>query len=399
MESKETLEALLNKYLDRKCTADEIRELLAYFEDPQRKDELQGILHRYFEQAPQKESTEEELAEKYIEELRPVLMAKIREEGSGYNRPLWLKLAAAAAVFLCLSAGLYFLLPSKSEPEKVIAPVIAGHNDVSPGGNKAVLILANGSKIILNDVKEGELVRQNGVSIIKTKNGQIINSLVSSPGETSKEAYNTISTPKGGQYQVVLPDGSRVWLNAASSLRYPAVFMGRSRVVELTGEAYFEISKDTARPFKVNVSGQSVEVLGTHFNINAYEDEQVMKTTLLEGSVRIRYKAMTALLKPGDQARVTPALSSPLQIRKGVDTEEAVAWKEGYFQFNHANIQEVMRQLSRWYDISVSYEGKPPEKEFGGAIQKDLSLSKVLKILEKSDMHFKIRGKEVLVMP
>ncbi|WP_146186642.1 FecR family protein [Pedobacter sp. HMWF019] len=399
MEKKEYLEKLLNKYLDKQCTAEEVRYLLSHFNLPDQKEELQDMLHQYFEQEVEAGNVEKQLAEQTAEELRPVLLSKIRKKQPRYLIGKWIKLVAAAVVFLCVSVALYVFIPSRSEIRKETVQSAAPQKDIQPGSNKAILLLANGSKIILNEVKDGELARQNGVAIVKTKNGQLLNTSLSSASADTEMAYNTISTPRGGQYQVILPDGSRVWLNAASSLRYPAAFTGQSRLVELTGEAYFEVSKDASKPFKVSARGQMVEVLGTHFNMNTYEDEQSMKTTLLEGSIQIAYQQMKSLLRPGDQAKITAGQAVPLKISRGVDTDEAVAWKEGYFQFNHANIQEVMRQLSRWYDIEVKYEGKQPSKEFGGAIQKDLPLSKVLNILEKSNVHFKVSGKEVVVMP
>ena len=399
LEKKEYLEILLNKYLDKQCTAEEIRYLLSHFNLPDHKEDLQDMLHQYFEQEVEAGNVEKQLAEQTAEELRPVVLSKIKEKQSRYLLGRWIKFAAAAVVFLCISVALYISIPPTSETSKEVVQSGTRQKDIQPGSNKAVLLLANGSKIVLNEVNDGELARQNGVAIVKTKNGQLINTSLSSASASTELAYNTISTPMGGQYQVILPDGTKIWLNAASSLRYPTAFTALSRLVELTGEAYFEVAKDASKPFKVSVRGQMVEVLGTHFNMNTYEDEQSMKTTLLEGSIQIAYQQMKSLLKPGDQAKITAGQAIPIKISRGVDTEEAVAWKEGYFQFNHANIQEVMRQLSRWYDIEVKYEGKQPLKEFGGAIQKDLPLSKVLNILEKSNIHFKVTGKEVVVMP
>ena len=220
----------------------------------------------------------------------------------------------------------------------------------------------------------------------------------SQPAADQAIRYNTITTLRGGQYQVILPDGTKVWLNAASSLKYPTEFRGKERNVELTGEAYFEVAKNATMPFHVQSAGQTVRVLGTHFNINAYEDEGVIKTTLLEGSIQITYQQAKVLIKPGEQARVVAGSPDKIIVDENADTDGAVAWKDGYFQFNHADIRTVMRQISRWYDVTVKYEGSVSSKDFGGAIERNLKLSQVLHILEKSQVHFVINGKEVVVL-
>lgn len=204
--------------------------------------------------------------------------------------------------------------------------------------------------------------------------------------------FNTMRTPRGGEYRLQLPDGSKVWLNAASSITYPNIFTGDTRSVEITGEAYFEVAKDAARPFKVQAGNMKVEVLGTHFNINAYPGEPVIKTTLLEGAVRIQ----DAVLKPGQQASL--AATGQFRVEDDVETEEVMAWKNGFFQFNDADMPTVMRQLENWYDITVAYEGRVPKRSFGGAIQRSLPLSKVLDILEENNVRFKIEGRNITVM-
>jgi ferric-dicitrate binding protein FerR (iron transport regulator) len=210
--------------------------------------------------------------------------------------------------------------------------------------------------------------------------------------------YNTISTPKGGQYQVTLSDGSKVWLNAASSLRFPATFSGKERKVELTGEGYFEVAHNKKMPFHVTVNDLDVEVLGTHFNINAYADESAIKTTLLEGSVKVVKGNETKIIEPGEQASVTTS-EDEINVKQQVDLEQVVAWKNGIFQFERADIESVMRQISRWYDIDVDYHGRVSE-HFGGTISRDVNISDVLKMLEMTGgVNFKIDGKKVIVMP
>jgi transmembrane sensor len=336
--------------------------------------------------------------------------------------------AAVAAVFLMVvSAGFYFYhliyerdykvvladQPNNtglSEPDEgfeesslLPSPTLTAANDISPGGDKAILTLGDGSQIILDDVQEGIVASQGGNSILKTAEGELVYRFAGEeepifpPAEIELTNFNTIETPKGGKFQIILPDGSKVWLNAASSLRFPAAFNGSLRQVELKGEAYFEVSPDESRIFEVITRDQRVKVLGTHFNINAYADEPSVNTTLLEGSVQISDLRTnnSKLLKPGEQAQ----LGEKMEVVSIGNGTEAVAWKDGYFQFNDADIQAVMRQIERWYDVEVTYAPDfEPVKRFGGEIERSLSLVQVLKILEKSKVHFRIEGREVMVM-
>jgi hypothetical protein len=276
-------------------------------------------------------------------------------------------------------------------------------NDIEAGEDKAILTLGDGSIIILDDAKNGILANQGGNSVLKAAEGEVIYSFINEIKDPTLEdqqspvIYNTIETPKGGKFQIRLPDGSKVWLNAASSLRFPTVFNGSKRQVELTGEAYFEVSPDKSKIFEVNTRNQVVQVLGTHFNINAYMDEPTVNTTLLEGSVRVSdlRTNISQLLKPGEQSQ----LSEQIDVINLKDTNEAVAWKAGYFQFDEADIKTVMRQIERWYDVSVVYEGDLPNYRFRGEIERNLSLLQVLKVLEKTKVHFRLDGREVTVMP
>ena len=307
--------------------------------------------------------------------------------------------AAAAAILLFLSGGIYFYQQDQ-QPKSNSSPKLVS-KDVPPGGNNAVLTLADGSRISLNEAANGEIANQAGIVITKTADGQVVYTLPNSKPETqnSKPVYNVIETPKGGQYQVYLPDGTKVWLNAGSSLRYPTAFAGNDRKVELTGEAYFEVSHNKAMPFKVVSDNQTVEVLGTHFNINAYKDEPSTNTTLLEGSVKVSQLTTynPQLLKPGQQS-VLYNSAGGINV-KDADIESVVAWKNGFFQFNNADIQTIMRQIERWYDVKVSYQEKIPGKHFTGIITRNTNISKVLHMLElTSSVHFKVDGKEVIVL-
>jgi transmembrane sensor len=402
LKNKEQTDILIKKFLNRQCTVDEINILMQAFGQPQNEEALKAAILNYFETEAETEIKPD--IEAAVQEVHYNLITQIRKDTaiskSRYGL-MWSKVAAAAAILIFISTGAYFYLKKeaiKPLPNQMAAKQL--QNDVLPGSNKAVLTLGNGKKIELNEVKNGVVARQNGTAIIKTKSGQLINRIEREDklADDLQVSYNTITTARGGQYQVILPDGSKVWLNAASSLKYPTAFKGAERNVELTGEAYFEVAKNATMPFYVKSAGQTVKVLGTHFNINAYEDERVIKTTLLEGSIQIAYQQAKALIKPGETARITLGLANKIIVDEDLDTGDAVAWKDGYFQFNHSDIQTVMRQISRWYDVTVSYRGAVSSKDFGGAIQRNLSLSQVLHILEKSQLHFIINGKEVVVM-
>jgi ferric-dicitrate binding protein FerR (iron transport regulator) len=268
-------------------------------------------------------------------------------------------------------------------------------NDVAPGGNKAILTLANGSKIILSNAKNGALTQQGNTKVVKLDDGK----LAYQPDKTNAPIaveYNTVSTPRGGQYQLTLSDGSKVWLNAESAITFPTSFTGKERKVSIKGEAYFEVAHDASKPFQVTVNGMEVQVLGTHFNINAYNDEGEMKTTLLEGAVKVSKVSVSKLIIPGEQAVVS--LTEPIIVVQQADVDEAVAWKNGLFHFDNADLQQVMRQLSRWYDVDVVYIGTIPKREFAGEMQRDLRLSQVLELLEKNEVNFKIQGKKIMVL-
>ena len=325
------------------------------------------------------------------------------------QRHVWFRVAAAAVIIVVLSVGGYFIF--NDHPIKPIAKTETQQlkKDLPPGGNKAILTLANGTQIILDSAGNGALTQQGNTKIIKLDNGQLsYNSLNEKPG---KVLYNTISTPRGGQYQVVLADGSKVWLNAASSLRFPTSFTGKEREIALTGEGYFEVAHNAAKPFKVAVNGIEVQVLGTHFNINAYDDEATIKTTLLEGSVKVGKGSASKMIRPGEQAQIENHGNShlaggqtlnPKIIVQLVDVDAVVAWKNGRFIFQGNNIQSVMRQLARWYNMDVNYQGNVTDEEFVGVINRSRyeNISQILEMLEKTrTVSFAINGHNVTVMP
>lgn len=299
----------------------------------------------------------------------------------------------AAAIFLLLGAGTYFWATHKNTSSQLADKAVI----IAPGRDGAILTLADGSKVVLDSMGNGLVANQQGVKV-SLQNGQLAYGPTSTA--TTEVAYNTVSTPKGRQFRLVLPDGSKIWLNAASAIRYPTTFTGNERRVKLEGEAYFEIATNAAMPFKV-IAGDAteVEVLGTSFNINAYKNEQVISTTLLEGAVRINAYQQSQILKPGQQAAVKPA-TEQLQVYQNADLDKVMAWKNGLFNFEDATLPEVMRQLERWYDIEVTYTKDIPPIRFGGEINKQNTLQDVLQILEKSNVHFRLeQGRKLVVMP
>jgi len=309
--------------------------------------------------------------------------------------------AAAAGILIIVSLGFYFIFISKSSRQEIATSKSIHNqlkNDIAPGGNKAVLTLADGSFIVLDSAANGTLSNQGKIKIQKLDNGLLAYTMNGRQVTEHDEAFfNTISTPRGGQYQVTLSDGTKVWLNAASSIRFPVVFTGTERIVEITGEAYFEVTKNKHRPFIVKANSSEIEVLGTHFNVNAYNEETSTKTTLLEGSVNVKRNNYTAILLPGQQARMNK--QGELKVFNDADLEEAVAWKDGLFVMKKADIGTVMRQIARWYDVEIVYEGTVPPGRITGDMSRNMNLSKMLEVMGLIGVHFTIEGNKVLVKP
>ena len=336
------------------------------------------------------------------EKLRDQHFNELEQRIAGYpavavnKKPFGISsLAAAAMLLIVAAAGLLYHQHNK----QVKNNVVARKQEIRPGSNKAILTLANGKKVVLTDSTSGEIAMQAGIKITKTAKGQIIYEMPAGIVTSNRiPEYNTIEAPTGGQWEVVLPDRSKVWLNARSSLTYPTWFAGNERKVKLRGEAYFEIAHNQKMPFRVVSKTQTVEVLGTHFNIMAYEDEQMMKTTLLEGSVKISDGNRARILLPGEQAQVQVS-NATLKVTNDIDLEDVIAWKSGYFKFNES-LESIMRKISRWYDVEISYAGKiDPSQRFGGKISRNKNLSSALKIMELTgNVHFKVQGRRVTVM-
>lgn len=315
------------------------------------------------------------------------------------------RLLPYAAAVLLLGIGSWWWLNDTKTPATPPTTIAVKQPDILPGGNKATLTLANGSQVMLDSIK-GDLA-QMGAQQARNDNGH----LQYNAGAAAVE-YHTLSTPRGGQYQLTLPDGTVIWLNTASSIRYPTAFAGNERRVSITGEAYFEVAHDKTKPFIVELpavhstrtngaGGGEVKVLGTHFNINAYSDEAATKVTLLEGSVAVKQSVagsgQLARLKPGEQAIL--GSDSQLIIDHSPDTEQALAWKNGLFDFNDASLPQVMRQLERWYDIQVKYEGQPPAVKWRGKMDRGVKFSEVLDILTRMEVKYKQQGRTLTILP
>jgi len=324
-------------------------------------------------------------------------------------------IVAAVTLAAVSLTSIYFWKANKVRQTVSPAPAVAvSNNDLLPGGNKATLLLGDGSVVNLGAAKNG-VIRKVAGTLIDKQDGQLrynVSSADQAPGKADQASgkadqtpekadlapeMNTIQTPRGGQYQVILPDGTKVWLNAASSLTYPTAFRGTDRAVRLNGEAYFEVAASKDKPFKVTVGKMHVDVLGTHFNIMAYEDENVIRTTLLEGAVRVTSGGASRLLKPGQEGRIERSSDAISQL--DVNADEAVAWKNGVFQFGGASIETVMREIVRWYDVDVEYQGRTNE-HFRGTISRDVNASEVFKMLELTGaVHFAIDKKKIIVKP
>lgn len=352
----------------------------------------------------------EEVGDQLQEAMLDEIWRKIEENASGIQRtptvwkiPAVLKIPtvrkAAAAVMLLVAGGAVFYLISDHHPgQPAVGPLAVtttapDSGDIFPAGNRAVLSLANGQRIVLDSAQEGMLARQGETKVVKLADGHVA---YQGAQDGEQLLYNTISTPKGGQYTLTLSDGSKVWLNAASRLRFPTAFSGGTRRVEMEGEVYFEVAKQAGRPFIVETGGTSIEVLGTRFNVNTY-DENTVRTTLAEGQVRISRKNESSLLTPGQEAVVREGTSG-IQVQR-VNVDKALAWKNGLFHFENTNIRAIMREVSRWYDVEVVYQtGDLENKNFSGVLSRYSHVSALLKRLELTGtVRFKIEGQKILV--
>ncbi len=382
------LQAFMKKQLQGTITAEERAQLQSYVADEGNKEAVTAALEALLEAQEPDQSYDQmrfdPLLQNVLQADKPEgMVVPIRK-----RRYAWL--AAAAILIAIAGAGLFYLYrPDKGAKDQPV--VSTGAHDALPGQEGAVLTLANGNHIVLDSTKTG-VVEEQGIRAI-IKDGILVYEVPA--GITAPVAYNTMSTPRGRQFQLVLPDGTRVWLNAASSITYPTRFEETTRPVSITGEAYFEVAKDASKPFLVKVKeGVEVQVLGTHFNINGYGDEGGMATTLLEGAVKVTRGSDQGTLQPGEQMVLR---QGKLKHVNKVDIAAVMAWKEGLFNFNNTPFPVVMGQLERWYDVDVVYEGAVPAGSLSGEIPRSLLLSEVLRILELSGLHYTIKNKKLMI--
>jgi len=382
MLSPEEYIALYEKYQAGKCSPEERRALYAFqdqfklasTDDEPRLDEMQASQRAY-----------RQIEEEFNQKHRMASNAK------------WI--AAAAAIILAV--GFWAILSTRLESSSIPTQAMAQQmQPIKPGKNTATLTLADGSSILLDDAQVGEVAEEAGVGISKTADGQLVYTVQAEVG-AKEPSYQTMETPKGGQYQLILPDSTKVWLNAESSLRYPVNFIGDERVVELSGEAYFEVTKRVNQPFKVKTLSQQVEVLGTAFNISAYPNDPVTTTTVASGSVNVRSAAhahISQVLKAGDQSELQEGTSAMKLTRANL--RQSLSWKNGYFIFENDPLAEIMAKIARWYDIEVVYAGAVQQQKFGGSYNRNKDFMELLKGLELTgNVHFKIEGRRVTVMP
>lgn len=391
--NKEQFELLVHKYIAGTITEAENAELKTLLDQEAYALELDRIFQESFRES-------EEAAVNWSDNDRQVFVNKLmdkarsKENASPVRRMHWLKYAAA--VILVAGLGTIAFIFTKQEKEQ---PAIAEteqsseKQEIAPGGEKAVLKLADGTIIHLDNAAKGQVAEQGGVEVVKLASGQIAYRVKQL--KNKEVMWNTMSTPRGGQYQLILPDGTHVWLNAASSITYPTAFTGNKREIKIKGEVFLEVAKNKQKPFFVNINDKStIRVLGTSFNINSYDNEENITTTLVEGSIQIN---KNIVLKPGQQAVQLKAADDI--VVSEADVEKALAWKNGWFNFNGASLYDVMRQLERWYDIDVKYEGEIPQVTFKGKMDKGVTLTGMLNIFSALNYKFKtkLEGRTLLV--
>lgn len=404
----ERLTILFDKHLRGSLTADEHVELMGLFLEPALQPQLQILVGAAWNKTGEEEDMPEETRQTLFQGiLGNANLKKENEEAAGEARQVqviqiepvsqtrigWKRWIVAASIAGLLGVGSYLTFFNNKEP-KPETPVALAPTDVqAPTSSKAMITLANGQRVYLDSVANGELAMQGNVRLVKSGDGRITYETAATV-VTTEVQYNTLSNPRGSKViDMTLADGSRVWLNAGSSVTYPITFTERERKVTMTGEAYFEIMHDPSRPFKVSKGQMEVEVLGTHFNVNAYDDEPTLKVTLFEGSVKVKNGSNSKVIKPGQQ------VDNNLKIYNDVDLEEVMAWKNGLFSMHKAGIGTIMRQLARWYDVDVEYENGIPKGTISGDVPRNLSLAEVLKVYEYSGVHFVINEKTIVVKP
>lgn len=380
------LQTLFQQYLNNNLTEDEFTEFWQLLQSEAEFDNLAPDLQKLWE---------EEISFSLQDEEWEAKMKILHSQNQSFPKSRfipWKRYAIAASVVFTIGIISYFLLFNKDKnPEVVVISKTLSHDIIAPSATKAMITLADGTQVALDNVTSGTLTKQANVNVIKTEDGKIIYT-----GSASEMIYNTLTNPRGSKViDITLADGSHVWLNAGSSVTYPVAFVGNERKVTITGEAYFEVSRHPTKKFFVQANGSTTEVLGTHFNVNSYSNEADVKVTLLEGAVKVTKQNVSGVLKPGQQAQITDKIN----VVSDVDIETVIAWKNGLTKFKSADIKSIMRQVERWYNVDVVFEGNMPDRTFTGGVSRDAKLSELLRILEVSNIHFRLNGQKLVVMP
>lgn len=377
----EHIQEIYQRYIADTATEADMQALRNWLSDPANEQPARTLLEQSFRDiAP--------LYDISAQNAHSILEAIVNTDTPVKRMRNWGWAAAAAAVLLLGGTAIYLTYNKKPPAQLSIIP------NVAPGKQGAVLVLSNGTQLVLDSLHNGIVANQQGAQVT-LQNGQL------SYGNTSSHevAYNSVTTPNGREFSIVLPDGTKAWLNAGSSIRYPVAFDSHARTVEIKGEVYFEVAAKAGVPFHVNISDKAViDVLGTHFNVKAYDNEENIRATLLEGSVRVQYASGSQLLQPGQQAAMPQAPGGIITIEKA-DIDKVMAWKNGLFDFNGASLKEVMRELERWYDIEVVYEEGVPNITFWGKMTKGVTLNDLLVALQKTEVHFRLEGRKLIVQP
>ena len=389
MHQEELFQELIEKYITHSITPSETKQLSRFLEDPIFQKKLELIMDDEF--------ADKEYFEEESDETRQRIFEKIEAKRIGFSGKViafsgWKKVAMAASVIFLIGFVSWFFIEIQQQNEYLT--IAKKQTDVNPGAFKAKLTLADGTTIVLDSAVLGELIQQGNSTVIH-KDGQLV---YNEDGTTGEMLYNTVSTSRGETYSLTLADGSTVYLNSASSIKFPVAFSGTERRIEITGEAYFDVAKNVHQPFIVSVNGMDVQALGTAFNINAYPDESFTKTTLIEGSVIVSKDGnpQPEIIKPGQQTILN---GTTLSVLSDLNIEEVIAWKEGFFHFESADLKSILRQFSRWYDVDVVYEGDVTEERFFVIMSRKSTLSSVLKALQANDIKFRIEGKRLIVQP
>ncbi len=390
---EQRLEELFRRYLYDGLTDAEETELFKLWLDPLLKSRRTQIFNDLYDRLPEGKDMLVRDADLIFQQI-----VKSHAPAHGLSvirrRVAWKRIAVAASLTLAIGLGSYFFLfPPKEQPLQQTVHRLPSDDLGAPVRNRAMIRLADGQKIYLDGVANGSLTMQEGVNLVKLNDGKIAYKAASAISNAT--GYHTLFNPRGSRIiDVTLADGSRVWLNAGSSITYPVAFTGKERNVSVNGEAYFEIAHDASNPFIVSKGKMAVKVLGTRFNVNAYDDEADTRVTLLQGSVLVMNDQYAAGIKPGEQAIVK---TRKIEVEGGVDLEQVMSWKEGYFRMKGADLASLMRQIARWYDVQVEYTNEAPKARFGGLINREVNLSDVLKALEQYGVYTRLDNGKIIV--